>query len=208
MITTSSYAGDHRLSDFMRARRRLFGVAYRILGSAAEAEDLVQDVWLRWQRTDHTQVLNAPAFLAVMTTRLAINRARALSSRREAQDETSMSSEPVDVSASPGLKAERGQELELAIALLIEKLSARERAAYVLREAFNYPYLHIAALLGVREVTCRQLVTRARKHIADQRRASVVASDHRRLFMAFLDAARTGEVTALEGLFAAEVAAC
>ncbi|MET0285865.1 MAG: sigma-70 family RNA polymerase sigma factor [Polyangiales bacterium] len=156
-----------QLSDFMRARPRLFGIAYRILDSAAEAEDLVQDVWLRWQKTNHSEVLNAPAFLAVVTTRLAINRARSLSSRRESHAEPA---EPIDTEAQPGLAAEREQELAHAFTLLLDKLSARERSAFVLREAFSYPYLQIAQLLGVSEVACRQLVTRARKHIAEQRR--------------------------------------
>lgn len=205
MMTTTTDAGNDGLLDFMRTRRRLFGIAYRILNSVVEAEDLVQDVWLRWQRTDRRQVLNAPAFLAVMTTRLAINRARSLSSRREAHEE-SLLAESIDLDSGPSLHTELGQELERAIAMLFQKLSARERAAYVLREAFNYPYLDIAELLGVNEVTCRQLVARARKHLIDEQRASARALDHRPLVTAFRSASQTGEVARLECLFAAETA--
>jgi RNA polymerase sigma-70 factor, ECF subfamily len=176
MTTTSMFVPGDQLTDFLRMRPRLFGIAYRILNSPAEAEDLVQDVWLRWQRTDHAQVLNPAAFLAVTTTRLAINRARSLSLRRELHDGPPLA-EPADTSFEPSSGVERGQDLELAVQLLMQRLSPRERAAYVLREAFAYPYLHIAGLLGISEVSCRQLVTRARKHLAEDKRTLVYRMD-------------------------------
>ncbi len=195
---------DDRLSSFLRAQPRLFGIAYRILGSAAEAEDLVQDVWLRWQGADRSQVLNAHAFLAVITRRLAINRLRALGPRREGHDAPELPS----ACEGPEPRIERAEVLEQAMVLLLEKLSPRERAAYVLREAFNYPYLHIAAVLRVSEVASRQLVTRARRHMTDPRRLPASSSAQRRLFDAFLTAAQSGDVGALEGMFAAEAHAC
>jgi DNA-directed RNA polymerase specialized sigma24 family protein len=109
---------------FTAVRPRLFGIAYRMLGSAAEAEDLVQDVWLRWQAYDRGAVTNPAAFLATATTRLAINVLQSARARRETYVGTWLP-EPVDTSADPYLGAERGEALEFAVLLLMEKLSAR-----------------------------------------------------------------------------------
>ena len=197
-------AHDDGLSAFTGARPRLFGIAYRMLGSAVEAEDIVQDVWLRWQTTDRSVVRDAPAFLATTATRLAINLAQSARARRETYVGPWLP-EPVDTSADPRLGAERGEALGLAVLMLLENLSPVERAAYVLREAFDYPYQQIAEILQVTEPNTRQLVTRARKHIADGRRAPVSPAEQRRLLTAFIDAAQTGDLAALESLFAADV---
>ncbi|MCU1261225.1 MAG: polymerase, sigma-24 subunit, subfamily [Bryobacterales bacterium] len=185
-------------------RPRLFGIAYRILGSAAEAEDIVQDVWLRWQATNREAVLDPPAFLATATTRLAINLAQSAHSRRETYVGPWLP-EPVDTSTDPQLGAERAEALEFAILLLLEKLSPTERAAYVLREAFDYPYRQIAEILQLEEANARQLVTRARQHITDGRRTPVSSAEQRRLLEAFIAAAQRGDLTALERLFASDV---
>jgi RNA polymerase sigma-70 factor (ECF subfamily) len=195
---------DDALASFINVRRRLFGIAYRILASAAEAEDIVQDVWVRWQTTDRSVILDAPAFLATMTTRLAINLAQSARSRHETHIGTCLP-EPVDTSDDPHLGAERGQALEFAVLLLLEKLSPTERAAYVLREAFDYSYQQIADVLKLTEANIRQLVSRARKNISDGRRATVSAAEQRRLLVAFIDAAQKGDTAALEELFAAEI---
>jgi RNA polymerase sigma factor (sigma-70 family) len=189
---------------FVKVRHRLFGIAYRMLGSAAEAEDVVQDAWLRWQTADRSVVRDAAAFLVTVTTRLAINRAKSASSRREAYVGPWLP-EPVDTSADPALGAERGEALGFAVLLLLEKLSPTERAAYVLREAFNYEYSQIAEIIRASEVNCRQLVTRARKHVAEGRRAPVGPAQQRRLLEAFVGAAETGDLAALECLFASDV---
>jgi RNA polymerase sigma-70 factor (ECF subfamily) len=175
-----------------------------MLGSVAEAEDIVQDVWLRWQAADRSAVLDPPAFLATATTRLAINLAQSARVRREMYVGPWLP-EPVDTGTDPLLGAERGEALELAVLLLLEKLSATERAAYVLREAFDYPYRQIADILQLEEANARQLVTRARQHIADGRRTPVNAADQRRLLEAFIAAAQHGDITALEGLLASDV---
>lgn len=195
---------DDGLSQFVAARPRLFGIAYRMLGSAAEAEDVVQDVWLRWQTADRSVVRNPQAFLATTTTRLAINVLESARSRRESYVGPWLP-EPVDTSADAGLGAERNEALEFAVLLLLEKLSPKERAAYVLREAFDYPYQEIAEILKLNEANIRQLVTRARKHIADGRRVPVVPHEQERLLGAFVTAAQNGDLAALEGLFAADV---
>jgi RNA polymerase sigma-70 factor, ECF subfamily len=195
---------DDAASVFAGVRGRLFGIAYRMLGSATEAEDVVQEVWLRWQAYDRSTVRDPVAFLATTTTRLAINVATSARARRETYVGPWLP-EPVDTSADPALGAERAEALELAVLVLLEKLSPTERAAYVLREAFGYPYREIADILGLQEAGARQLVTRARKHLREERRASVTSLEQRRLLKAFLAAARAGDVAALEELFAADV---
>jgi RNA polymerase sigma-70 factor (TIGR02957 family) len=201
-----SETGEHDdgLLAFFNVRPRLFGIAYRMLGSAAEAEDIVQDVWMRWQSTNRNPVENPPAYLVKTTTRLCINLAQSAHSRRETYIGTWLP-EPVDTSADPGMGAERDEALKLAVLLLLEKLSPTERAAYVLREAFDYPYQQIADILQMEEANVRQLVSRARKHIADGRRTAVSLNEQRRFLEAFVVAAQKGDMTALEGLFAEDV---
>ena len=195
---------DEALLTFFNVRPRLFGIAYRMLGSAAEAEDIVQDVWLRWQSTNRTVVENPPAYLATTATRLCINLAQSAHTRRETYIGTWLP-EPVDTSSDPGIGAERGEALKLAVLLLLEKLSPTERAAYVLREAFDYSYRQIADILQMEEANVRQLVSRARKHIADGRRTSVSSGEQQRLLEAFIAAAQKADMAALEGLFAEDV---
>jgi RNA polymerase sigma-70 factor (ECF subfamily) len=195
---------DDAISAFARVRPRLFGIAYRMLGSVAEAEDVVQDAWLRWQRTDHRVVLDPAAFLATTTMRLAVNATQSARSRRETYIGPWLP-EPIDTSADPGLGAERGEALELAVMMLLERLQPLERAAYVLREAFDYSHAQIAETLEVSEANARQLASRARKHLAAERRTPVSATQQRRLLEAFLAAAQAGDLPALENLFAADV---
>jgi len=195
---------DDGLMAFAKVRPRLFGIAYRMLGSAAEAEDIVQDVWLRWQATDRSLVENPSAFLATTTTRMCINFAESARSRRETYVGPWLP-EPVDTSGDPTLGAERREALGLAILLLLEKLTPTERAAYILHEAFDYPYRQIADILQVEEANARQLASRARKHIADGRRTPASSEEQRRLLEAFIGAAQKGDLTALEALFAENV---
>jgi RNA polymerase sigma-70 factor (ECF subfamily) len=195
---------DQAASAFLQARPRLFGIAYRMLGSVAEAEDILQEVWLRWQKTDRSVVLDPTAFLARTTTRVAINVIQSARARRETYAGPWLP-EPVDTSADPVAGAERGEALEFAVLLLMEKLSPTERAAYVLREAFDYPYGEIADILQLSAVNTRQIVSRARKRLSAGRREPVDTAEHRRLLEVFLAAARGGDVEALEDLFAADV---
>jgi RNA polymerase sigma-70 factor (ECF subfamily) len=197
---------DDGLPAFLNARARLFGIAYRMLGSAADAEDIVQDVWVRWQTVDRSLVRDAVAFLATTATRLAINVMRSARSRRETCVGAWLP-EPVDGGANPGLDVERREALEGAVLTLLEKLPPTERAAFVLREAFEYPYREIADVLGLEEANTRQLVSRARQHVVEDRHACVSASEHRRLLSAFMGAARRGDVAALTGLFATDIVA-
>jgi RNA polymerase sigma-70 factor (TIGR02957 family) len=192
------------IAVFGEVRPRLFGIAYRMLGSATEAEDLVQDVWLRWQTSDRSSVVNPAAYLATAITRLAINANQSARARRETYIGPWLP-EPVDTSADPYLGAERDEALDFAVLLLLEKLSSLERAAYILREAFDYPYEEIAAILQSNETAVRQLVSRARKHLRAERRTPVTGTRQRQLLQAFVAAARDGDVATLEKLLAADV---
>ena len=195
---------DAAVAVFTGVRPRLFGIAYRMLSSATEAEDLVQEVWLRWQACDRAAVVNPGAFLATTTTRLAINALQSARVRRETYVGPWLP-EPVDTSADPYLGAERGEALEFAALMLMEKLTPNERAAYVLREAFDYSYAQIADILQSTEPAVRQLVSRARKHVAGERRMPTTAAAQRELLTTFITAARTGDMAALERLLSADV---
>ena len=195
---------DSATAVFLGSRSRLFGIAYRMLGTVAEAEDVVQETWLRWQTADRSAVLEPVAYLVSVATRIAINIAQSAHSRRETYIGPWLP-EPVDTSADPTLGAERGEALELAVLLLLEKLGPTERAAYVLREAFEYSHRDIAEVLEMTESNVRQIVTRARRHIGGERRALATKAEQERLLRAFLIAAQQGELSALERLLGSDV---
>lgn len=193
-------------ATFEAVRPRMFGVAYRILGGAADAEDVVQDIWVRWHGTDRRGVRDPAAFLATATRRLAINVADSARARHEAAAGAWLP-EPIDLSADPTVGVERDEALELAVRRLLEKLSPTERAVVVLREAFDYPCRQIAAVLELSEVNVRQILVRARARLCSERRLPVSGSEHRRLLAAFTTAAQTGDLAQLERLLADEVVA-
>jgi RNA polymerase sigma-70 factor (ECF subfamily) len=182
----------------------MLATACRTLGNAAEAEDIVQDAWLRWRDVDRDLVRNASALLTTTTKRLAINRVRTARSRHE-QPMDAWLADPVHADADPGTLTERSQALESALRLLFERPSPRERAAYLLREAFNYSYEEIARVVRVSEESCRQLVTRARKHLAEEGRGSMSEAGLRRFVGAFLDATQ-GDLAGLEAVLSADIA--
>lgn len=188
----------------MAARPHLFGIAYRVLGSVVEAEDIVQDAWLRWQNTNRADIVEPTAFLATVTSRLAINLAQSAPKRRESYIGPWLP-EPVDTRLDPQLGAERAEALDMAVLHLMEKLNPVERAAYVLREAFDYPYKRIADMLETSEANTRQLVSRARKRLSAERREPVSPAAHRRLLEVFLSAAQTGNLSVLEDVLTADV---
>ena len=192
------------LAVFDEHRRRIFGIAYRMLGTVADAEDIVQETWIRWQNADRTDIREPGAFLATVATRLSINATQSAHARRETYIGPWLP-EPVNTDADPALGAERGEALQFAILLVLEKLTPTERAAYILREALDYPYERIADVIGATVASARQLVSRARKHLESARKAEVAATAQRRLLEAFLVAAQKGDVSALERLFAEDV---
>lgn len=195
---------DDGLATFLTVRPRLFGIAYRMLGSVADAEDLVQEVWLRWQHYERDRVREPAAFLATTTTRMAINELQSARARRESYIGPWLP-EPIDTGQNPELAAENDETLQLAVLFLLERLTPAERAAYVLREAFDAPYSEIAETIDTTEPNARQLVSRARRHLAEQRGTQVSASEQRRFMTAFLDAARSGDLERLESLLADDV---
>ncbi|MER7251537.1 RNA polymerase sigma-70 factor [Kribbella sp. NPDC000426] len=192
---------DDAVAVFNEVRPRLMGIAYRMLGSHAEAEDLVQEVWLRWQAADRSKVESPVAYLSTAVTRLAINASQSARARRETYIGPWLP-EPVDTSADPYLGAERGEALSFAVLLVLERLSPTERAAYILREAFDYPYDELATMLQSTEPAVRQLVSRARKRIRAERRTEVTGSQQKKLLTAFVEAARSGDLADLEQLLA------
>jgi len=193
------------LDEFLRVRPRLFRIAYRIVRSPQEAEELVQEVWLRWQRADRAAVADPGAFLATTVSRLAINLVQ--SARR--RHETSAAWLPEDGAAGgvdPQIQVEQQEAFDDAVRLLLERLSPAERATYVLREGFEYPYRQIAETLRIGAPNARQLVKRARDRLSSDRCRPVSPAAHRRLRQALVSASRAGELADLEQLLTADLA--
>jgi RNA polymerase sigma-70 factor, ECF subfamily len=186
-------------ATFEALRPRLFGVAYRILGGAAEAEEVVQDTWIRWHGTDRRAVRNATAFLTTASARLALNIADSARARHEAAN--GWRPEQIDAGADPAVEVEDDEALELAVRTLSERLSPTERAVFVLREAFDYPYRQVADVLGLSEANARQLLVRARVRLMSGHRPAA-DGDHRGLLAAFTAAADSGDLAPLEDLLA------
>jgi RNA polymerase sigma-70 factor (ECF subfamily) len=189
-------SGPEAAADFDSVRSRLFGIAYQLLRRAADAEDVVQDVWVRWQGTDQARIRDRVAFLVTITTRLALNVATSARARREVSVGGWLLQRDL-ASVDPALEAERSEALEFAVQFLMERLSPIERAVYVLREAFAYPFREIAEVLGLSEVNARQLARRARKHLAEQRHNPVDPAQRDALLEAFFYAARAGDMARL-----------
>jgi RNA polymerase sigma factor (sigma-70 family) len=183
--------------DFQSVRPRLFGVAYQVLGRVADAEDVVQDVWVRWQATDRARVHDRVAFLVKITTNVALNVAVSARFRREITVGRELP-ERVPAAEDPTLAAERSEDLECAVRLLVQRLSPAERAVFVLREAFGYRFREIAETLAISNANARQLGRRARAHLAERRREPVRTAECERLLSVFLDAAQDGAVADLE----------
>ena len=202
---TSASRAD-RVEEFESLRPLLFSIAYRLLGSVGEAEDAVQETWLRWQASP-TEPASAKSFLAAVVTRISIDVLRSARVRRE-QYVGPWFPEPLltDPYQDPERAAELADSVSMAALLLLERLSPLERAVFVLREVFAFGYPEIAAAVGRSEPACHQLATRARRHMeqgrprfeADQRERDVLAER-------FLDAFREGDVDGLRELLAADV---
>jgi RNA polymerase sigma-70 factor (ECF subfamily) len=194
---------DDGLLAFLKVRRSLFGLAYRMVGSAAEAEDIIQEVWLRWQTTNRNRILNPSSFLRATTIRICINLYQSARLRREIYIGEWLL-EPIDITADPGSGAERKEALRSAVMILLEKLRPAERAAYILREAFDYSYRRIAELLRMTEPNARQLLTRARKRIAGASWTLPNPTEQLDLLEVFTYAAQNGSLTELEDFFVSE----
>ncbi len=189
---------------FDRLRPRLHGIAYRMLASVAEAEDVVQDVWLRWHGANREEIDNAEAWLVSVTTRIAIDRLRAAKVQREHYSgfwlpEPALSEAP----ATPDQLAERADDLSVAFLMLLERLTPEARAAFLLREVFDAGYDEVASAIGKSEAACRQLVSRARTQLREARpRFAVSPARHRQLLTGFARALESGDFAALQALLA------
>jgi RNA polymerase sigma-70 factor (ECF subfamily) len=191
------------MSDpFTTLRPRLFAIGYRMLGSRADAQDLVQDTWLRWHTADQSALLSCEAWLVTVITRLAIDRLRAAKVEREAYVGLWLP-EPLVQLNTPETAAERTGELSLALMWVLERLAPEERAAYLLREVFDHDYADIATMLDKSEGACRQLVHRACERVQrEQPRFGVTREAHRRVLEKFMVAASSGARDALQALLA------
>ena len=188
---------DTALDLFRAQRKRLFRIAYRIVGDVSGAEDVVQEVWLRWQLTHRAEIKNPAAFLTTATTRLAINVVQSGRHRHETPAEPQLADLGDHTAHDPLLHAERAAAVEAALALLMARLTPDRLAAYVLRKGFDYAYADLAKLLRISAPNARVVVHRAQARLDSDRERPVPTESHRRLVAAFRTAAGTGD---LEGL--------
>jgi RNA polymerase sigma-70 factor (ECF subfamily) len=195
-----------RTEEFEELRPLLFAIAYRILGSVSEAEDAVQDTWLRYAASP-TQPRSTKAFLSAVVTRISIDVLRSARSRRE-EYVGQWLPEPLltDPYEDPGRSAELADSVSMAALLLLERLSPLERAVFVLREVFGFGFPEVASAVGRSEAACRQLAVRARRHMdAGRPRFEADRREREELAERFFDAFREGDVNGLRELLAADV---
>jgi RNA polymerase sigma-70 factor (ECF subfamily) len=198
-------AATRSIDPYLEHRPHLLGVAYRILGSFAEAEDVAQEVWLRWDAADSTDIEHPRAWLVTVTTRLAVDRLRRAKARRETYVGPWLP-EPVRTGPDVAEHVERADSVSMAMLVVLESLSPLERAVFVLHEAFGYPHADVAQILGRTEPAVRQLLKRARAHVAAARpRYDTDRHTRRQATERFLHACLSGDVAAVLEVLAPEV---
>jgi len=191
---------------FSQYRPMLFGIAYRMLGSVMDAEDVVQEAYLRWERTDREHVESPRAYLSTIVTRLSIDALREAQRRREVYVGEWLP-EPLVTGHDPRESAELADSLSTAFLVLLESLSPPERAAFLLREVFGYDYSELANVLEKTEDNCRQMVSRARGRLETREpRFEASREEQERLLMRFVEATTTGNYDALVGALAEDAA--
>jgi RNA polymerase sigma-70 factor (TIGR02957 family) len=198
---------DDATLTFDSHRRRLQGIAYRMLGSVAEAEEVVQDAWLRWHEADEAGFDSAEAWLVTVVTRLSIDRLRAAKVQREHYIGAWMPEPTLTESPdTPEESLERADNISVAFLAVLERLAPEARAAFLMREVFDADYEEVARTLGKSEAACRQLVHRAKAQVLEARpRYQVSRETHQRLLRAFADAAARGSMQDLKALMAEDV---
>jgi RNA polymerase sigma-70 factor (ECF subfamily) len=197
----AGHAAGSKLSLFEEQRERLFAIAYRMLGSVEDAEDMVQDTFLRWQTASHDEIRTPAAWLSTVVTRLALNHLQSSRTRRE-QYVGPWLPEPLSED-DPAAAAELADSVSMAMLVVLETLSPLERATFVLREVFDLPYGEIADTLGRSESAVRQLAHRAREHVhARQPRHQVDRARHNELTLQFMQAAGSGDFDSVVALLA------
>lgn len=195
---------DELTRTFDQLRPRLHGIAYRMLGSVAEAEDVVQDAWLRWHGASHESLDSAEAWLVAVTTRIAIDRLRAAKVQREHYTGIWLPEPLLEASPpTPEELKERADDLSVAFLKMLERLTPESRAAFLLREVFDADYDEVANVIGKSEAACRQIVSRARTQLREERpRYTVSREIHQNLLQAFAHAVDRGDFQAISGLLA------
>ena len=194
-----------RRAAFEAHRGRLWGVAYRMLGSRADAEDMVQEAYLRWHGAPTEEVRTPEAWLVTTTTRLCIDRLRQLRAEREAYVGPWLPEPLVEEAPAADAATELASDLSVAFLALLERLAPEERAAFLLHDVFDSDYGEIAAALGKSEAACRQIVSRARRRVRDERpRVQVSPAARERLVESFMRAVELRDRDALLALFAEE----
>jgi RNA polymerase sigma-70 factor (ECF subfamily) len=194
---------DSQTALFQHHRPRLFGLAYRMLGTPADAEDVLHDAWLRWHAQDAAALDDPEAWLVTVTTRLALDRLRRARTEREHYTGPWLPEPLVPDEEQPQAALERGETLTLSFLLLLERLSPEERAAFLLREVFDYSHAEAAAILGIAEDACRQRVHRAKARLREGRpRFSVDMPTRQRMLQRFIAAMERPDLESLRALFA------
>jgi RNA polymerase sigma-70 factor (ECF subfamily) len=192
---------------FAVLRPRLFSIAYRMVGTRADSDDIVQDAWLRWNGADQASLQSAEAWLVTVTTRLAIDRLRTRKTEREAYTGWWLPEPLVEFDEhTPESAAELSSDVSVAFLWVLERLTPDERAAFLLRQVFDHDYADIAAMLDKTEAACRQLVHRAQGRVQQERpRFEVPKDTHRDLLAKFMQAAGTGDRKAMKALMSDQV---
>jgi RNA polymerase sigma-70 factor (ECF subfamily) len=202
-------------ASFEPYRRRLLGLAYRMLGSMADAEDAVQEAYLRWHGTERAKIADARAFLMTTTARICLDVLTSARARREEYVGPWLPEPVVDADAlAPDSYTELAEDLSIALMLTLDRLSPLERAAFLLHDVFDFSFGEVAATLDRSEAACRQLAARAREHVRAARPRGAVAAagrsgeidaKHERLMSAFVTATRSGDLEGLTQLLASDV---
>jgi RNA polymerase sigma-70 factor (ECF subfamily) len=202
-------------ASFEPYRRRLLGLAYRMLGSMADAEDAVQETYLRWHATDRNHVSDPKAFLMTTTTRICLDVLRSARARREEYVGPWLPEPVLDTAAlAPDSRTELAEDLSIALLLTLDRLSPLERAAFLLHDVFDFSFSEVAGTLERSEAACRQLAARARAHVRDVRprgtsepppRAGEIDAKHTALMSAFVAASQSGDLHALTEFLAGDV---
>jgi RNA polymerase sigma-70 factor (ECF subfamily) len=196
-----------RLTEFRQYHSLLFSIAYRMLGSVADAEDILQEAFIRWQRAQDAEIQSPRAFLVTIVSRLCINH---LQSARVQREEYTGQWLPEPIVTEPGADpftvSEVGESLSMAFLILLERLTPIERAVFLLREVFDYDYSEIARTVGKDEANCRQILRRARQHIEEMRpRFQAAPGEREKLLAQFLQATSSGNLAGLVGLLSSDV---
>lgn len=188
--------------DFLELRPRMFGLAYRMLGSRADADDVLQDAWLRWQGSERRELRSAEAWLTTVVTRLSIDRLREAKKKRE-QYTGPWLPEPLVAEETPDRAVELASDLSVAFLMVLERLAPEERAVFLLREVFDMDYPELARMLGKHEAACRQMLHRAKQRMHEERpRFHVNPEAHRRLLDRFIAATQSGDRERIMALLA------